>query len=222
MSTTFTPRLATSRQWTELPSEFLSKVRLVFDNQFKAETALGEFIVDGRIYPEEVLVRVGYLEHGRLKQINFEASMDLAKAKAATGDQGGDQGGEQSSTMELLYVCIDSLGSLMEEYFQIEDGDELDVPNYWRAYEFEGDTVYLQHSTLNTKLESEADRLLGLEAKKLFNDVAADGEPGGASSEDALAKAEIDADLAFQVQELIRSGKYKADGIAHDEEDELN
>lgn len=209
VSTTFSPRLVTSRQWTELPEVFLSKVSHVFRNQFKFEITKGEFLVDGRIYPEELIVRIGYLENGRLKQINFEASMDIHPASKSANhlDLGADTKSDEdteieaeSKIMDLLYACIDALGSLLEEYFQLGDEEDLDVPNQWRAYEIEGQTIYLQHSTINTKLEAEADRLLGIEEKQLFHEESV--------SEDALKNAEIDAELAFEIQKMIRSGNY--------------
>lgn len=187
-----TPRLSSSKSWTDLPTEFTTKVQTVFNNQFKHEAAHGEFLIEGRIYPEEIVLRAGYLEKGRLKQINFEASMDRPKTQADAG--------EQTSTMDRLYICIDILGSVMEEYFEMGDEDEIDLPLRWRAYDFENETVYLQHSTANTRLEEEADRLLGLSDKTLVHE--------DTPSEDALANAEVDTELAQEIQKLIRAGKY--------------
>ena len=229
----FQPRLGTSTKWTEIPEDFLAKVRTVFNNQFKQEAETGEFLAEGHIYPQELVLRVGYLEAGRLKQINFEASMDLkpvAEKPAGASMQGpatisdiptfpgagmgsgfGDDGGvfadsdadgeDATGTMASLYICIDVLGSLMEEYFQKGDIGEVDVPLHWKAYDFEDDIVYLQYSTVNTRLEEEADRLLGL----LAEDLVFEGE----ASEDALANADVDSELASEVQRMIREGKYK-------------
>jgi len=190
-----TPRLTTSRHWTELPVDFRKKVEGVFAEQFDLEAERGEFLVDGRIYSEEMIVRIGYLEHGRLRQINFEASIDLPKKK--TGQAETEETSE-SKIMEHLYICIDALGSLMEEYFELGEDEELDVPLHWRPYEFEEETIYLQHSTVNTRLEDEADRLLGVGDRRLFNENAED--------EDALNKADIDPELAMAVQKAIRDG----------------
>ncbi|MES2962951.1 MAG: hypothetical protein V4760_03605, partial [Bdellovibrionota bacterium] len=152
--TNLVPRLATSKVSTAVPPEFLAKVRGVFEKQFEIETDLGEFIADGLIFPDEVVLRIGYLESGRLKQINFEASMDIKKTKLADSDATTPVG-----TMERLYTLIDVLGSLMEEYFQAgQIEDDMDLPLSWREMEFEGETVYIQHTTVNTRLEEEADR----------------------------------------------------------------
>ena len=191
MSANITPRLPSSNTWTELPKEFTEKVKTIFVNQFKVEGGYGEFLIEGRIYPDEVVVRAGFIEKGRLKQANFEASMDRVKTP-------------EDKTMDALYSAIDALGGLMEEFFELDGGEdgteELDVPLNWQPYDFEGETVYLQQSTVNSRLEAEADRILGLLEKSLVQEEN--------QSEDALARAEIDSELAEEVQKLIREGKH--------------
>jgi hypothetical protein len=209
MSSLFIPRLASSKQWTDLPKEFTDKICQIFNDQFKIEVQHGSFLVEGRIYPQEIVIRLGYLEGGRLKQINFEASLDIPRPKTpeelaetkslAESMEAGTE--KKTGTMDLIYTGIDALGSLMEEYFETDDEDELDVPPQWKEYDFEGDQVYLQYSTLNTRLEQEADRLLGLLDDALVQ------EQG--PSEDALANADIDTELAEEVQKAIRDGRYK-------------
>ena len=179
------PRLESSKQWTALPAEFLAKVQKIFADQFPIESQHGSFVIEGRIYPDELVMRAGYLESGRLRQINFEASMDLPKDKASK------DGEAQSKTMTQIYACMDALGSTMEEYFDLGDEGQIDIPTKWQSFDFEGDTIYLQHSTVNSLLEDEANRLLGLFADGLMNE--------SASSEDALGNAEIDEELAFEV-----------------------
>lgn len=195
------PRLPTSTQWTPLPPEFLDKVKQVFAQQFEDEADLGEFVAEGQIYPQEIVVRVGYLERGRLKQMNFEASVDYSQDRAA----------EQKDAMARLYLCIDAVASMMEEYLDAlsdtEGGDEealeaLDFPTDWKAFEFEGEQIYLRTSTINSRLEDEADRLLGLADAALVRE----SEPPSQASEDALARAVVDNDLAFQIQKQIRNG----------------
>lgn len=197
MSSDLTPRLSTSKTWTDLPLEFTDKVIEVFKGQFEAEAARGEFLVEGRVYPDEIIVRVGYLESGRLKQFNIEASMDRPKAKA---DEGANDNGKLS-TMERLYTCIDAVGSVMEDYFDMDEEDELEIPLRWKEFKFDGEAIFLQQSSVNTKLEEEADRILGLLEKNLVMEAP--------SSEDALGNAEIDNELAFDIQKAIRSGNYK-------------
>ena len=185
------PRLTSSHKWTPVPPEFLEKVVQVFADHFPDEADGGEFLADGRIYPEEILLRVGYLESGRLRQMNVEASMAFAP--------------EKTNALERMYLGLDCVASLMDEYLEVtRDGvDEdtvnaLDLPEEWRPYEIEGETVYLQTSTVNTRLEQEADRLLGIADESLVQEESA--------TEDALARAVIDSDLAFEVQKQIRKG----------------
>lgn len=207
--TNLTPRLATSVKSTDVPQEFLAKVKDVFEKQFEIEAGLGEFLAEGRIFPDEVVLRIGYLEKGRLKQINFEASMDIKKAKLSDSEGEG-----QDSTMARLYTLIDVLGSLMEEYFDADQNEEeMDLPLHWREYEFENEKVFLQHSTVNTRLEEEADRILGI----LTDELLKEAKP----SEDALANADVDSELAFEIQKAIRSGKYKLPN-EEPEKDEMN
>jgi hypothetical protein len=180
-----TPRLPTSTKWTTLPLEFTQKVQTVFAQNFKSEAELGDFLVEGRIYAAEVLVRIGYLEKGRLRQMNFEASADFSA--------------EAVNAVEKIYLCVDAIASQMEEAFQKQALEEdFDFPLHWRKSDFEGGPVYLQYSTTNTQLEAEADRLLGLLDEALVQE--------DENSEDALAKAVIDTELAQQIQKRIRSG----------------
>ena len=190
------PRLPSSLKWTPVPSDFDAKVISVFTDQFPSEADAGEFVAEGRLYAEEILLRVGYLEKGRLRQLNFETSISYSQ--------------EKKNATERLYRCVDAAASMMEEYFvslersagagAVEDGlpEALDLPSQWRPYEFEGETIYMQTSTVNSRLENEADRLLGLADESLVQD------PG--ETEDALARAVIDNDLAFELQRQIRQG----------------
>jgi hypothetical protein len=182
------PRLSTSSKWTAFPEDLTQKILQVFTENFPIEADAGEFLIEGRIYAEEVLLRVGYLEHGRLRQINFEASKEYSS--------------EKQDAFKMIYLCVDALGATFEEYFDnTDDSDEerLDFPLYWQPFEFDDGTVYLQHSTDNTRLDAEADRLLEQAADKALVHEEA-------PSEDALSRALIDNDLAFEVQKEIRKG----------------
>ena len=169
-----TPRLPSSTKWTEIPKELAEKIREVFAQQFSKASEVGEFIVEGRIYQKEILLRIGYLPHGRLRQLNLEASIEYAPEGLAQ---------KQKSTMEPLYVAVDTIGSVMDEVLDavaIEDDDileneELDLPRDWTSVEFDQDEVFLKFSTINSKLEAEADRLLG-DASNLSNRLVHDLE----------------------------------------------
>lgn len=181
------PRLPTSIKWTELPNEFAGKVQKVFADNFKVEAEAGKFIVEGRIYPEEIVIRIGYLENGRLKQVNFEASSAYSK--------------EAGNAFDKLYLCVDAIASMMEEAFDAEEDEAPEFPLHWREYDFEGQPVFLQHSTVNTELEAEADRILGLAGEGLLKEEFIDDE-----NIDAMDVAVVDPDLAKEIQKKIRKG----------------
>jgi hypothetical protein len=192
------PRLSTQKTWTTLPREFREKAAQVFAQNFRKESVKGDFVIEGRIYPNEIIMRAGYTEKGRLKQTNFEVSIDLAAVPVS--DQEKDK-----TAMDNLFLGIDVLGSVFEthfEYLSEEESDDVEYPFTWEEFEFDHHKVYLRFSTVNTRLEDEADRILGQGAPGLFNE---DSE----SSTDAMSRAEIDSDLAKDVSQAIRDGRYK-------------
>lgn len=166
------PRLKSSTKWTEFPKEYVDQVRTAFLENFAAQIGEGKLVIEGRIYPQEILLRVGLLEKGRIVQTNFEVSMDHSAAN--------------QDTVERIHNCIDAAASMMLEYFE-EDG-EVDFPYSWKAFPFQSKTLYLQFSTENSELEAEADRLLGASMDDLVKEEI--------DNEDALARAEIDEELS--------------------------
>lgn len=155
------PRLVSSKKWTDFPKEYISQITEVFKEGFKAELEDVEFFVEGRIYPEEILLRVGILEPGRIAQANFEVSAAYDAKK--------------QDAIEWIYTCIDAAGTMMGEYFEL-DG-EVEFPRTWKEIEFEGKKIFTQFTTVNSKLEAEADALLGAHEKSLVTE---------AETEDAL------------------------------------
>lgn len=185
-----TPRRPESKNWTGLPEEFRLKARTVFEQNFKAEAQQGDFFIDGRIYPREILVRVGFRKHGRLKQANFEVSMDHSPDQKA---------------MEKLFIGIDALGAVFETHFEHEkegETDDVDYPLTWQEFDFEETPLHLKFSTTNTELEAEADRILGLADGSLYQDELV------LDVEDALDRAEVDTELAQELSQRLRSGEY--------------
>lgn len=152
------PRLKTSNKWTALPKEYVKQIQDVFNETFATQLKNGELIVEGRIYPQEILLRVGYLEKGRLLQANFEASADYSKQK--------------NDAVDRIYNCIDLAASMMDEYFAKEG--EAELPYVWEEIDFKGQKMFYQYSGVNSKLEAEADRLLGLAAEDLVVDERSD------------------------------------------------
>lgn len=173
---------ATSKaSWTSLPEEFAFKVLSALEKEFPEQSKVGEFITEGKIFDSEILVRIGYLENGRLRQINFEASLDYDRERT-------------EDIIENFYICIDALAGWMHQYFeQVAKDEDVDLPLVWRASDFKNNTVFFQYSTVNSRLEQEADRLLGTLANDLFNE--------DLPSEDAFEHAVVDPDLSKDKQD---------------------
>ncbi len=205
------PRHPTSAKWTPFPADLVETIQEVFAEKFTAESVEGEFIVDGRIYAQEILLRIGFLPHGRIQQLNFEASMEFNPD-------------EEKGVFKSIFAAVNSLGGVFEDYFDTkadtESDDEsddlgagfdkaddltpggadptgIDFPRNWQSFDTEEGTVYMQYSTVNTKLEAEADRLLKADTDKalVYEESVSD---------DALSRAVVDTDLAFEIQSSIR------------------
>jgi hypothetical protein len=141
------PRLKSSTKWTNLPSEVSKQIQIVFEQNFQKELGKAQVIVEGRLYSEEILLRVGYLEEGRLKQNNFEVSLNYDPQS-------------ENSALSTIHTGVDVLASLMTEHFE-EEGGELEIPQIWTEFPFEDLTVWLRFTTENSNLEKKANELLG-------------------------------------------------------------
>lgn len=166
------PRLKSSKKWTSFPKEYLKQIETVFKDNFSQYLDNADLIIEGRIYPEEIMLRVGYLEKGRLVQANFEVSVDYSS--------------EGEEALKSIHSCVDAAASMMMEYLE-NDGD-VDFPYTWKEYPFQGKKVYLQYSSINTSLEEQANKLLGLDAEGFLHEDETD--------EDALSHAELSEELS--------------------------
>ncbi|MGE4130005.1 MAG: hypothetical protein AB7F86_00115 [Bdellovibrionales bacterium] len=139
------PRLTNSRKWTAIPRELVTQIQQLFKQNFQAQLGDSKVYVDGRIYPSEILMKVGYQPPGqKLKQCHWMISITYTTKK--------------DNVMKLLSLSIDVAASLFEQLFE---GEDHDFPRVWQEVDFEGRSLYVQYSTENEELESEADRLLG-------------------------------------------------------------
>lgn len=148
------PRLKTSKKWTTFPTDYISQIEDVFKQAFGEKLRAFKMLIEGRIYTDEILLRVGLLEKGRLMQANFEVSMPYSRAKQDAQDR--------------IHNCIDAAASMMNEW--LESGGEVDFPRTWKEFEFEKNSLFVQYTTENTELEAQADALLGTEAPELLNE----------------------------------------------------
>lgn len=146
------PRLKSSHKWTSLPGEILKQIREIFAQAFPEEAKVGRFLVEGRIFKEELLIRVGYNEHGRLKQDNFEVSIEYKADK--------------DNMMKMVHLAIDVCATLMNELF--EEGEDVDFPRTWSEFDVEKRKVYVLYNGINSDLEKQADEILGKSNKDLI------------------------------------------------------
>jgi hypothetical protein len=161
------PRRTNSKKWTAFPPEFSSQIESVFRENFANELKESKLLIEGRIYPEEILLRVGVLEKGRLKQSNFEVSIDYKT--------------DDPEALDRINHLVDVAASMMTDYFENED---VDFPRVWKEFPFKGKPIYLQYTTDNTELEAQADALLGINTDSMVQEQE--------ETEDALDIAEKD------------------------------
>jgi hypothetical protein len=147
------PRLASSITWTSFPEELIGQIKDVFTGFFEDYDLDGrEFRVEGAIYPNEILLRVGLGKSINIRQHNFEASLEYKAAK--------------ENVLAEIHTAIDFLGATWQDY--LEEPKEIEeLPDTWVENTFEKKKIYLRHTSVNTDLEQEADRILEAYEKKL-------------------------------------------------------
>jgi hypothetical protein len=165
------PRLKTSKKWTAFPKEYQEQIEKVFVDNFSTQLGQDKLVVEGRIYPEEIMLRVGVNQKGRLTQANFEVSSVYDPKK--------------KDALERIHICVDAAASMMMEFFET-DG-EAEFPRTWQEFPFQDQKVFLQYTTENTDLEAQANALLGADDEALVVEE---------ETEDALSRAHIDEDLS--------------------------
>lgn len=160
------PRLKSSKKWTKFPTEFEQQIADLFKGEFAAFLKDSRVIVSGRIYPKEILLRVGFLNPGSIKQHNFEVSAEYDINK--------------DSAQNCINDCVDMAASLMATYIDsqtsgsaeellLEESEENDLPRIWKEFQFNKKKIFGQYSTVNTDLEEQANQLLGLDEEELVN-----------------------------------------------------
>ena len=140
------PRKKDSKKWTSIPPELAKQIKAVFEESFSVHLEGKTLKVEGRIYPAEVLMRIGINNKGELRFQNFEVSIDHSA--------------ENKNTIERITLGVDAIASLMVDYFEKEE--EHEMPFVWQEYPFEGEKLWLQYSSTNSELEAKANELLGV------------------------------------------------------------
>ena len=140
------PRKKESKKWTAIPAELAKQIKTVFEESFSANLTGKTLKVEGRIYPTEILMRIGINSKGELRFQNFEVSVDHSA--------------EKQDTIQKITIAVDAIASLMVDYFEKEE--EHEMPFVWQEYPFEGLQLWLQYSSTNSELEAAANKLLGV------------------------------------------------------------
>lgn len=189
------PRLKSSKKWTAFPKEYQEQIESVFQENFSDLLGSNKLVIEGRIYPAEVMLRVGLSQPGRLTQANFEVSMDYNPT--------------EKDAVDRIHNCVDAAASMMMDYFET-DG-ESEFPRVWQEFPFQGKKLFLQFTTENTDLEAQANALLGEDEDALVLE-----EP---DKEDALDRSEVDESLSHDQDEEDFPEEVDEDDEEEDDED---
>jgi hypothetical protein len=168
------PRRKTNKKVrsTSLPAEYVKSIKDVLKKAFQKKLGKREIFVEGRMFPEELILCVGYVpDAAGLRQINFEASIDH----------------KTKDLVDKMGVCLDAISSMMDQHL---DDEDMELPIEWTEYDFEKKKVFLRSTSRNTNLENEANKILGVDPNDALY----------IEGEDALDK--IDADLAKPEEDL--------------------
>lgn len=197
------PRKKESKKWTKLPPDLLTQIKTLFEKNFKVQLDGKKLTVDGRIYPSEIALRVGYQRKGELRFNNFEVSLDHSKAK--------------DNVISQIHLGVDAIASLMMDYFENEEDHEM--PLSWQEYPFEKQTIWLQYSSANPELEAEANKILGIDEDTLLAETEEDDEIAAAEIEEEHAHDEEsdddDEEIDMSQPQIFGGGKKKKKDEMH-------
>ncbi|MFZ3229283.1 MAG: hypothetical protein WA160_03685 [Pseudobdellovibrio sp.] len=198
------PRKKVSKKWTAIPSEFLAQIKTVFEENFKGHLSDKSIKVMGRIYPTEILLRIGINQKGELRYNNFEVSLDHSHSK--------------QDTVSQIHIAVDALASLILDFFENEENHEL--PYVWQEQPFENQKIWLQYTSENPDLEAEANKLLGLEEGTLLNEDESelDSLDEEVSTENSAEESEElydTTDLDMKNPQIFKSNKKKKKDDLH-------
>lgn len=147
----FEPRIKTSSNHKpqNIPAELLKMIKEVFSQKHASFLENKELIAEGAIYPEEILVLVGFKNKESIRQFNFECSMDYS---------------EKDVGLDIIHKCIDAIDSMMSEYVEnykelsddsesVDESQGIEFPRNWSEFDFNKSKVFLKTSATNTEIE---------------------------------------------------------------------
>ncbi len=180
-----TPRLKTSKAWTDLPDDFKLQVTNLLSEHFKNEAKVGTFAILGRIYKNEIILRCLYTPKNSIRPVQF----DLSTNYEATG---------QNTALKTFETLVDCSASLFQSSF---DDETFGVPALWTEIDFDGTMIFAKSEAINQTLEDEANKLLGEqflaeEAKRLEIEDALQNQNG-------LIKGDLESEAIEKVAEIL-------------------
>ena len=185
------PRKPTSieKKSSPIPKDLTSLISESFQESFEKELRNREVLVTGKIYSEEIVVRVGLHEPGHIRQMNFEASIDFQHGRTDSVGQ--------------IHACVDAISTMLAEY--LTSIEEIVFPLTWAPYKFENQEIFLMTSTENFDLEAQADALLAQTepAQKEADDHELHAIKHAYGLED-IAEQDEEEDIATQLRKKIR------------------
>lgn len=133
-------------KYQPVPKDFLNLVQETFKEKYTEFLKDKTLVVDGAIYPEELVLVVGFKKNGeKIRQQNFECSMDY-------------ENDPNADVLEKIHLSIDALDAMFAEY--VEANGDLEMPTQWTEFDFEDQKIFLRASTHNIELEKMADEFL--------------------------------------------------------------
>lgn len=139
------PRRPSSTKWTLIPTELTAEITSVFQQAYP-QIKDTKWYIEGYIYPEEFILRVGYGRNKSLKQSHFFLSWDRS---------------DNQNLVDEIHLAVDLVDQIIGDYLKNEERP--DLPTSWKALSdksFEK-PLYFIFSTENKDLEDQANSLLG-------------------------------------------------------------
>ena len=122
-------RLKSSVKWSPFPEELCKQAQKALTERFQNEYDLekARFVVEGRIYGEEILGRYGLRVEGQLKQYNFEISFEFNS--------------EKQKALVLIQKSMDLVEHLWTELFE-EGLDDGELSRQWQTITFDKKKIF--------------------------------------------------------------------------------
>ncbi len=137
------PKDTNNKTFAKLPTEIEEAFVREFNETFDEKSKIGNFMCEIRVYRTEIVLRVGYSITGEIRQINFDLSKQIEL--------------EDPNPSKDLENSVAGAKELFHRYFKTTNTE--DFSPVWAS--FLNTDIYYKMDGTNTKLESEANRLLG-------------------------------------------------------------